>query len=124
MNGLVTEAQRGSLVSGISAGRFNVEIAEFHFIRSSTVRKVARLYHDPPASEGKNDDFDVKLFINYAYNIFVHSKLKWQYSSLKTLNNYKHVYLLNEEFYIQIVGPKEESLHIMIKDGDTVTLRT
>ena len=40
MNGMIELAQRGAIVSEIHAHRTNAEIAEFHKILISTVKKV------------------------------------------------------------------------------------
>lgn len=57
---MIALAQRGAIVSGIRAHRTNAEIAEFHNIPISTVKKITKLYNDFLASGGKDEDFDIQ----------------------------------------------------------------
>ena len=54
MNGMVALAQWEAIVSAIRADRTSAEIAEFHNIPISAVKKVTKLYNDSLASGGKD----------------------------------------------------------------------
>jgi len=60
MNGLIQEAGRGAIITGIRAGKTNREIAEFNNLSISTVKEVSKLYHDFIEEGGQDEDFDVK----------------------------------------------------------------
>ena len=54
MNGMVALVHRGAIVSEVRADRTSAEIAEFHNIPISAVKKVTKLYNDSLASGGKD----------------------------------------------------------------------
>ena len=57
---MVALAKMGAIVSDIRTDRTSADIAKFHNIPISTVKKVAKLYNNFLVSGGKDKDLDIQ----------------------------------------------------------------